>query len=159
MYFNVPVSLGGTICLHSHVTILTLFQKRWHCFCSRKTFQTFRQTSSVLPHGRYCIHASLTSWPDVLPPDLCPCVCDRCPRVMRSVCVKPWLGDPTRATGDGGHGTAAAPCSSLSPSAASRGPRVLRSLRFQPILKTAQPVNTVSLILMSFIKYKYLLVT
>ncbi len=69
---------------------------------------------------------------------------------------EPWLGDPTRALVTGVMGLLLPPVRLSVHPAASRGPRVLRSLRFQPSPENSTAGKTVSLILMSFNKYKYL---
>ncbi len=109
------LSLCGTVCSPYSCHHPDTFSKALQCFCSRKTFQTFRQTSSVLPHGRYWIHASLTSWPRRVWPLTSVPVCVTGVRGWCGACAWAVAWRPDPSAGDGGHGTAAAPCLSLSP--------------------------------------------
>lgn len=127
------LSLCGTVCSPYSCHHPDTFSEVLQCFCSRKTFQTFHQTSSVLPYGRCCIHASLTSWPRRIWPltSVLVCVWQVSEGDAERVC-EPWFGDPTRALVTGVMGLLLPPVRLSVHPAASRGPRVLRSLRFQP---------------------------
>ncbi|KAL1251528.1 hypothetical protein QQF64_019324 [Cirrhinus molitorella] len=99
---------GGRSVLHIHVTTLTLFQKR----CSASAPE--RPSRLSVKRVQLSLTDATVSEGDA-------------ERVR-----EPWLGDPTRALVTGVMGLLLPPVRLSVRPAASRGPRVLRSLRFQP---------------------------
>lgn len=110
------LSLCGTVCSSYSCHHPDTFSEVLQCFCSRKTFKTFRFNKFSSPSRTLlypCIPDLLTS--PCLTPDLCPYVCVTGVRGWCGACVWAVVWRPDPSACDGGHGTAAAPCPSLSP--------------------------------------------
>lgn len=115
VYFNVPVSMR-------HSLFFIFMSPPWHFFKSAavlllpKDLQDFPLNKFSSPSRTLlypCIPDLLTS--PCLTPDLCPYVCVTGVRGWCGACAWAVAWRPDPSAGDGGHGTAAAPCPSLSP--------------------------------------------